>query len=56
MKNKSRPFSKRRFLWQLAAGVLLMAAVALGTIHYDLRTAQKGLNGTADYIKEQCNS
>ena len=56
LKNKSRLFSKRRFLWQLAAGVILMAAVALGTIQYDLRTAQKGLDSTADYIKEQCNS
>ena len=56
MKNKARLFSKRRLLWQLAAGVLLMTAVALGTIQYDLRTAQKGLDSTADYIREQCNS
>ena len=56
LKNKFRLFSKRRFLWQFVAGVILMAVVALGTIQYDLVTAQKGLDSTAEYIKEQCNS
>ena len=55
MKNKARFFSKRRILLQFVVGLVLMLAVALGTMQYDLVTAQKGLSSTADYIKEQCN-
>ena len=55
MKNKARVISKRRILWQFAAGLVLLVVVALGTIQYDLATAQRGLSSTADYIKEQCN-
>lgn len=54
-RDSAKLFTRRRVLVRLLLGLVLLAAVFFLAVRSDMAAAQRMLETTADYIKEQCN-
>lgn len=54
-RDSAKLFTRRRVLVRLLLGLALLAAVFFLAVRSDMAAAQRMLETTADYIKEQCN-